>query len=72
MNEDIMKLETATRASPEYTRARGLLVERERLEQHLQALDHELDILGAAGKLARIDRLRESLLVSSKVIAPVG
>ncbi len=72
MNEDILKLETAQRVSPEYTRARGLLIERELLEQQLQALDHELDILGAAGKLARIDRLRESLLVSSKVIAPVG
>lgn len=72
MNEDLLKLEAATRASPEYTRARGRLVEREHLEQQLHALDHELDLLAAAGKLARIDRLRELLLTGSKVIAPVG
>ncbi len=72
MNEEMQRLEDATRASPEYARALDLLVEREQVEQQLRQLDHQFDVLGAAGKLAWIDRLRQSLLVSTRLVPPIG
>jgi len=72
MNEELRKLEDATRTSPEYARAVGLLAERERLELQLQILDRELEALAVASKLARIDKLRQSLLASARVIPLAG
>lgn len=72
MNEELHQLEARTRLLPEYAHAMALLAEREQLEQQLQGIDHRIDALAAAGKLARIDRLRENLLVSQRVRPPVG
>jgi len=72
MNADMQKLEQAVRATPGYARAQQLLGEREHLEQQLQRLDHELETLAVAAKLARIDRLRTGLLASAHGMPPVG
>ena len=60
MNEEMQRLEDATRASPEYARALDLLVEREQVEQQLRQLDHQFD------------GLRQSLLVSTRLVPPIG
>ncbi|WP_154716963.1 hypothetical protein [Sterolibacterium denitrificans] len=72
MNEELHQLEERTRALPEYAKAMALLAEREQLEQQLQALDHRIEALAAAGKLARIDHLRQNLLLSHRAWPPVG
>lgn len=72
MNPDMQALEQAVRKGADYLRAQALLDERERLAQQLQRLDHELEMLAGAGKLARIDRLREGLLASTHGMPPVG
>lgn len=72
MDEALQKLESVTRTSPAYKRALELLEEKERLERLMQEIDHEFDTLAVAGQLARIDRLRNALLASSKVFPLAG
>lgn len=72
MNEDLHQLEERIRALPEYAQAMALLTEREHLEQQLQDLDHRIEALASAGKLARIDHLRQSLLPNHRAWPPVG
>ena len=72
MQDDLHQLEERTRSLPEYAQAMALLAEREQLEARLQALDHRIDTLAAAGKLARIDRLRQSLVADHRAWPSVG
>lgn len=72
MNQDLQELESTMRNQPEYAQAVALLHEREQLAQQLQALDHRIEALAAAGKLARIDQLRENLLAGHRAYPPVG
>lgn len=72
MNEELHKLEEASRASPAYRQAMALLEQREQLERKLHEIDRALDALAVAGQLARIDKLRHSLLTTSKLFPLAG
>lgn len=72
MNENLHQVEERLRALPEYAQAMRLLDERAYLEQQLHDIDHRIEALAAAGKLARIDRLRQSLLPEHRAWPPVG
>ena len=72
MDAELQKLELAARTSPAYARAGKLLDEKARLERQMQELDRELETLAVVGQLARIDRLRQELLASSKSFPLAG
>lgn len=66
MDEKLQKLEADHRASPAYAQAVRLIEEREKLERQIQEIDRALEAHGVAGQLARIDRMRHSLLSNAQ------
>ena len=72
MDAELRKLESAAKDSPAYARAGELLVRREKLEQEMRDIDRELEAIGLAAQIARIDRLRQALAASSKTFVLAG
>lgn len=72
MDAHLQAIETRLRDTPDYRQALALLDEEERLQARLREIDGQLENSGVAGKLARIDRLRQSLLASAKIFAQAG
>lgn len=72
MDAHLQAVETQIRETPGYSQALTLLDEEERLQFLLREIEGQLESLGVAGKLARIDRLRKSLAVSAKAAILAG
>jgi hypothetical protein len=72
MDAHLQAIETQIRETPDYQQALTLLDEEERLQFRLREIEGQLESSGVAGKLARIDRLRQSLAASAKIFAQAG
>lgn len=72
MDAHLQAVETQIRETPGYPQAVKLLDEEEHLQSSLREIEGQLENLGVAGKLARIDRLRQSLAATAKSAVQSG
>ncbi|CAB1370755.1 hypothetical protein [Denitratisoma oestradiolicum] len=72
MDAHVQAVETQIRETPGYSQALTLLDEEARLQFLLREIEGQLESLGVAGKLARIDRLRQSLAASARSAVQSG
>lgn len=72
MDEHLHAIEVRVRGTPEYNRAMELLEQEEKLRSSLREIEHQLESLAVAGKLARVDRIRKLIMGAGSATVLAG